>query len=897
MSRFVSACGLIRLQDGSFLIRPAPVTPPVVTAIGQAQLRGDEYFQRVNVPSPPEHWEWRMWTFGRRAIVPTVGESEVFASRLGDPLRPLIFYLVSLSSESGYPRRTVSQEHAVTPNLPGIQPFAIIGSAALITTGAVGSPLAVQWPTIQSGTPAAPPIQRIDLYPSEGSLVLDESITDIPDTVPDWSGQWAQAFWSVVDPAFAEPRTYASPRVQITSAVVTPAPTYADIQILRSDYRPTGQTVTHSPALVFAPSLDGWEVRWRTGPFADTDAPYGGVEPNPGRAGEWRLADFFPNVGINSALYVPGTARTTTLRFSVRPNVNAPWSAEGPAYTVPNPAIGTSTAEQPLGAGAVTNPASNYVPGDQTDTFKPELLFPTLTAAQRTLLQFQAKRQLSETAWQEGALLSGDRFFVVSPAGVTPNPTLYSVGNTSLRSIYIRHRFDTAQEWSQPSAPYIISAPSIIVPDPDPEEPGPVDPGGPDPTPWRTIPESTAASALTNEAANATEFRAALVAAPAGVHIAIRNGARIGEINFTANLTKSTPVTVRPVNRQGAEVIFRNVYFRAVSGSPSYVCNGVNWENLTFRGNRSFRNEGVYPSRPSNQNDNSGGKPTGLWMPNCRNVRWVDCQFDFFDVMLEVSNFKDCEFLRCEFTRWGNDCIRAFNNIERIRMTYCWFHDNAVDQYQATSGPYENERHPDIFQMSYNNSGTDNGAKDIYLAFNYIFDVSGGYQQMFYCNSERGNSYQYADPVFPGCAHAGIRIINNYGRGGHTGGIVIGSVKTLIRPGLPSIESVFERNVFRKQGAGSRIGISAKGDNICRIINNVNCERAGSDIIPGTGGIRTERSRPRGSVAAPAGSVGTNSRGNNVQHSGNVASNTAFPAGWVPFRAGRAGFDVASPTT
>lgn len=115
-----------------------------------------------------------------------------------------------------------------------------------------------------------------------------------------------------------------------------------DVTVLRSLWRPAGQSVTFSPEIAF-PGLAGETVQ----AIEFTNDPAGAAAPvwhpvraKAGAAGIWQLLDRNDPVGAgqaDAALWGPATPRTGRLRFRWRTSQLHPWSDAGAPLAVPAP--------------------------------------------------------------------------------------------------------------------------------------------------------------------------------------------------------------------------------------------------------------------------------------------------------------------------------------------------------------------------------------------------------------------------------------------------------------------------------------------------------------------------------------------------------------------------------
>lgn len=115
-----------------------------------------------------------------------------------------------------------------------------------------------------------------------------------------------------------------------------------DVTVLRSLWRPAGQSVTFSPEIAF-PGLAGETVQaieFTNDPASAAAPVWHPVRAKAGAAGVWQLLDRNDPVGAgraDAALWGPTTPRTGRLRFRWRVSQLHPWSDAGAPLAVPAP--------------------------------------------------------------------------------------------------------------------------------------------------------------------------------------------------------------------------------------------------------------------------------------------------------------------------------------------------------------------------------------------------------------------------------------------------------------------------------------------------------------------------------------------------------------------------------
>jgi hypothetical protein len=128
-----------------------------------------------------------------------------------------------------------------------------------------------------------------------------------------------------------------------------------DVTVLRSLWRPAGQSVTFSPEIAF-PGLANETVQaieFTNDPAGAASPVWHPVRAKAGAAGVWQLFDRNDPVGAgqaDAALWGPATPRTGRLRFRWRVSQLHPWSEAGSTLAVPAPEGNLTTLFSPAPA-------------------------------------------------------------------------------------------------------------------------------------------------------------------------------------------------------------------------------------------------------------------------------------------------------------------------------------------------------------------------------------------------------------------------------------------------------------------------------------------------------------------------------------------------------------------
>lgn len=252
-----------------------------------------------------------------------------------------------------------------------------------------------------------------------------------------------------------------------------------------------------------------------------------------------------------------------------------------------------------------------------------------------------------------------------------------------------------------------------------------------------------------------------------------------------------------------------------------------------------------------------------------QNIVVRNCTFDFCFFCIRANNVNGLTVEWCDFTRWGNDVIRAFNNgVANIRVANCDARNPLIDIRRSDQTPdtgntlvrdldgidvlhtaaEKDARHPDFIQL---NDTTQNVVVE-----DCRISLFNGYHQGVFLNNQFQNQGQ----------STGTRVSRCFIEGSHVHGITLSRTNNF----------VCENNVMRRlPGTNWNSGVSITTPTIY-LIGTVsgtitNC------VVPSQ----------RGANGVSLVTLEGGATLNNVEVTNLVRSDTAFPPNWSTFDVAR----------
>lgn len=340
---------------------------------------------------------------------------------------------------------------------------------------------------------------------------------------------------------------------------------------------------------------------------------------------------------------------------------------------------------------------------------------------------------------------------------------------------------------------------------------------------------------------NTADLKTAIQNSVGGDTIKVAPG-KYGSIVFTTAINKSSDVTIASANVSNP-AYFGDGQLKFGAGCSHLIIDGINWIGSAVE---STKNGVTYPASDD-----------PLYFDSASFIKLKNVLFQFYRNGLRFQScISDIEVSYCEFSQIGIDPLKIYGSCDNINLHHNVWRDFRIDGARRT----EDIRHPDGVQARTNKGQVNNNPMNNLIIEDNYFDDPSGYSKAFFLSNEG----QGGGVPTPGIGYTNSIIRRNY--------IAVGRFCAIQLDG--GTNQIIQGNVIRAYNTGVNESPIIKvrfSDSSGTVSNNVQAIR---------------RDANNNILTTPIPTFTDGAVSSNFTVSGNKASDSEFPTGWVDLKPG-----------